>query len=116
MLDRFKRETVRWRSTGAAFGEYVTGVMHNNADGSSRQALLRSCSPGTLVETISIAALCTGLLCLGLCAGAYLSEHRPGNEPEPAFWDLAGCGVTALILGARGLLRHLTRRRSAPKP
>ncbi len=60
-------------------------------------------------KKISIAALCTGLLCLGLCAGACFAEDRPGNEPEPAFWDLAWCGATVLTLGARGLLGDFNR-------
>jgi hypothetical protein len=58
-------------------------------------------------KKLSIAALCTGLLCLGLCAAAYLSESRPGNGPEPAFWDLAWVGATVLVLGARGLLGQI---------
>jgi hypothetical protein len=60
-------------------------------------------------KKISIAALCTGLLCVGRCASACLSESRPGNEPEPAFWDLAWCGATVLVFGARGLLGEFDR-------
>jgi hypothetical protein len=52
VLDRFKRETIRWRPTGTPFDEYVTGVTHNNSNGSSRQTLLRSCRPGTRVEIV----------------------------------------------------------------
>ncbi len=60
-------------------------------------------------KKISIAALCTGLLCLGLCVAACIAEDRPGNEPEEAFWSLAWCGATVLILGARGLLGDFNR-------
>jgi hypothetical protein len=62
-------------------------------------------------KKVSIAALCTGLLCTGLCACAYYSERqaRPGAEPDAEFWELAWCGVLVLTIGVRGLLGTFDR-------
>jgi hypothetical protein len=56
---------------------------------------------------VSIAAVCAGLLCTGLCICAYISENRPGNPPDPMFWRLAIAGVGLLAIGLRGCLGQL---------
>jgi hypothetical protein len=54
-------------------------------------------------KRVSIAAVCTGLLCMGLCACDYVLEQRPklGAEPD---WELAWSGAVVFMLGVRGLL------------
>jgi hypothetical protein len=60
---------------------------------------------------VSIAAICVGVLCTALCASAYVSEKRPGNDPpDQMFWELAAAGVTLLGLGVRGWLGQLDRK------
>jgi glucan phosphoethanolaminetransferase (alkaline phosphatase superfamily) len=51
---------------------------------------------------VSIAALCTGLLCVGLCALVWLGA-RHGKSPEPAFFGIAGAGLLLVVLGVAGL-------------
>jgi hypothetical protein len=55
-------------------------------------------------KTVSLAAICVGLLCSALCAGAYLSQHRPGENGDPTFWELAALGVMLIGLGVCGLV------------
>jgi hypothetical protein len=55
-------------------------------------------------KSVSTAAICMGLLCTGLCAAAYFTQHRPGETGDPEFWKLAGVGLLVLALGVAGLL------------
>jgi hypothetical protein len=51
---------------------------------------------------VSIAALCTGLLCVGLCALAWLGG-RHGKSPERVFFGIAGVGLLLVVVGVAGL-------------
>jgi hypothetical protein len=64
-------------------------------------------------KTISIAALCVGLLCTGLCVCAYYSEHRPGEELDAQFWGIVKVGVKRVGLGIWGLSGRLRRNSRA---
>ncbi len=50
-------------------------------------------------KTVSIAALCAGVLCLGLCACAWYFSARPGEKPEIGFLEIVGLGVGLVGLG-----------------
>jgi uncharacterized membrane protein YfcA len=54
-------------------------------------------------KTVSIAAFCTGFLCVGLCGIAW-SQARPGESPEPMFLKLVALGVMLIGLGVAGLV------------
>jgi hypothetical protein len=70
-------------------------------------------------KTVSIAAVCVGLLCTALCAYAYASGHPMVKDPDLMFWELAGTGVALLAIGVRGCLgqfdRNHTRTRDDTK-
>jgi|HubBroStandDraft_6_1064221.scaffolds.fasta_scaffold661417_2 uncharacterized membrane protein YfcA len=54
-------------------------------------------------KVVSIAALCAGLLCVGLCGIAY-SQTKPGESVEPMFLTIVGLGVFFTGLGVAGLV------------
>ena len=64
-------------------------------------------------KVVSIAALCAGLLCIGLCGIAY-SQAKPGESVEPMFLKIVGLGVFLTGLGVAGLV--MKRPAELPSP
>ncbi len=60
-------------------------------------------------KTLSIAAICVGLLCLGMCVWVYSRGGHIGHAPSASTLKMAGLGGMLILFGTGGLISNVIR-------